>query len=291
MTVLRLTRPLVVFDTETTGEHPDADRIIQVGIVKLYPDGRTNEWETLVNPGVPIPPEITEVHGIDDDDVRGAPSFSDIAGLLYKGFHECDVCGYNVDFDLRFMKAEFRRARTQAPVWLSAIDPGRIFHLLQSRRLTDAVSEYVGKEEAESFEELAHDALEDTRMTLRVLEAQLQREEWLPREPEALAAWTREKNLRGNRYDEAGKLAWRHGRLVINFGQKELLVPVEEASRGYLEWMLRGDFSDEVKAVLRDVLAGRPAPLRAPRAAQGAAPAQIPGAPPPGEPGTPGRAQ
>lgn len=267
MTLLQLTRPLVVLDTETTGEHPDKDRIVQIAVIKLYPDGQVNEWETLINPQIAIPPEITEVHGISDEDVRHAPFFIDIAKVLSLGIEGCDVCGYSVDFDLRFLKREFERARMVVPVWGHVLDPKRIFHLLYARNLTAAVEEFIGKQEALEFQTVAHDALEDTRMALRVLEAQLAREDWLPRTPEGLAAWTKERDLRSNRFDPAGKLAWRHGELVINFGNKELLTPVHRAERGYLKWMLNGDFSDEVKAVVRDALAGLPMPRRAPPAA------------------------
>jgi DNA polymerase-3 subunit epsilon len=86
--LLEFERPIVAFDVETTGTSFERDRIVQVGLIKMYPGGEMNEWETLINPGIPIPSEATEVHGIDDEAVREAPTFRDKAAIIIQGFRD-----------------------------------------------------------------------------------------------------------------------------------------------------------------------------------------------------------
>jgi DNA polymerase-3 subunit epsilon len=108
--ILPLDRPLVVFDTETTGTNPRSDRIVEIACVKVHPDGRRETWHKRVNPGIPIPSSSTAIHGIGDADVTGQPRFADIAGEL-GAFLGCDLGGYNITgFDLPVLRTEFLRA-------------------------------------------------------------------------------------------------------------------------------------------------------------------------------------
>lgn len=256
--MLNLERPLVSIDLETTGEHPEKDRIVQLGLVKLYPGGRETEYMTLVNPGMSIAPEISEIHGITDEDVKDAPFFDStyVAGYLQVGLVGCDVLGYNLKrFDLRIIKEEFRRCRKICPEWMEVIDAGRIFHIKDPRTLIAAAKKYLNRD----VEEEAHDALFDARLTKDVLLGQLEFYPELPRSVPELARFCDEGRPGGNSLDPEGKFAWRHNRCIVNFGNKHLLVPLEEVAQrdpGYLKWMLNGDFSDQVKAICTLALKG-----------------------------------
>ena len=124
-TVLPLDRPLVVFDTETTGTNPRSDRIVEIACVKIHPDGRRETWIRRINPGMPIPAGSTAIHGIRDADVEGLPRFADVAAELAAFLEGCDLGGYNITgFDLPALRTEFLRA-------------GIVFEIAQ-RRLVDA---------------------------------------------------------------------------------------------------------------------------------------------------------
>src|SRR5688572_14574942 len=251
---MKLVRPLVVLDTETTGEHPGFDRIVEIGLVKVYPDGRETSWQTLVNPGIRIPPEVTEIHGITDEMVRDAPSFAskEVGGILHAGLNDCTIAGFHVNFDLRFVKAEYARVNALAPEWRAVIDAARIAQIMEPRTLTAAVKRYLGEE----FEG-AHRADVDAKATLRVLRAQLAEYQELPAEIDGLAKLL--QTPRSNHIDPEGKFAWRFGVAIVNFGNKHLgktLEVVARTDRGYLEWMLRNDFSQQAHEIVANALKG-----------------------------------
>ena len=108
---LKLDRPLAFFDIESTGVVPQRDRIVEIAVVKLYPDGRQQTTVRRLNPGIPIPAGATAIHGISDADVADAPSFADIAEKLFNYLSDCDLAGYNISgFDVPILEAEFKRA-------------------------------------------------------------------------------------------------------------------------------------------------------------------------------------
>jgi len=251
---LHLTRPLVVFDLETTGIDVEKDRIVQIGLIRVEPDGERTAWESLVNPEQPIPPESTAIHGISDDDVRDAPTFSQLRGEVERRLEGADLAGYNsVRFDQPLLEQELARAGSQLDLkGVRHLDAMRIFHTMERRDLSAAYRFYCDKELVG-----AHGALPDATATLEVLDAQIARYDEVPGDVDELhrfcnpdeGKWV--DRTRKFRFDDQGEAVFNFGKLT---GQP--LKAVAQADRGYLEWMLNKDFSEEVKGILRDALAG-----------------------------------
>ena len=167
---LKLDRPLVVFDIESTGVNARQDRIIELAAIRVDPDGTETEKCWLLNPGVPIPPETTQIHGITDDIVKDCPKFADAVDEIEAFFRGCDLSGFNADrFDIPCLEEEFARAgRNFGAGDRRHVDVQRIYHRMEPRDLTAAVRFYCGRDHAG-----AHGAEADTRATLDVLKAQL----------------------------------------------------------------------------------------------------------------------
>jgi len=253
---LRLERPLVVFDLETTGTDTEKDRIVQIGMIRVEPDSGRRSWKQLVNPEQPIPPEATAIHGIRDEHVRDQPTFAQLRPDIEQWLADADLAGYNsVRFDLPLLQAELQRTGSGFDfAGVRHLDAMAIFHAMERRDLTAAYRFYCGGEL-----EGAHDALADVTATLEVLDAQLGRYDDLPADMDALHRFCNPDE--GRYVDRSRKFAWNDkGEAVFTFGKlagRSLAeVVADRDSRGYLEWMLGRDFSDEVKAILRDALAG-----------------------------------
>ncbi|MCX7819650.1 MAG: 3'-5' exonuclease [Kiritimatiellae bacterium] len=262
---LRLERALVVFDIEATGTDPGSDRIIDLAVIRLEPDGSRSAREFRFHPGIPIPPAATAVHGIRDEDVRNCPPFEQRAEEVERWFRDADLAGFNIArFDVPLLRAEFRRANRQFSLeGRRLVDAQRIFHMKEPRTLSAAARFYVGVEHVG-----AHGALADAEMTLRVLERQIERYEDLPREVPALSEWCFPTNT--DAADLEGKLRWTpEGELVLTFGRfkgrtlRELANDSSGPGRDYLKWMLRQEFAPDVRAWVQDALEGR-APRRTP---------------------------
>jgi len=256
---LLLERPLVCFDLETTGTDFGRDRIVEIGIVRLEPDGSRREWAQRVNPGMSIPPGATAVHGITDADVAGEPPLEQLAPRILELLAGADIAGFNsTGFDLPFLAADLDRVGF--PLLLDGarhVDAMRIFHLKEPRDLSAAVRFYCAREL-----EGAHSALADARATLDVLEAQVQRYADLPRDLGGLHAFCRQG--RRDVVDLEGKLAWNAaGEAVFTFGKyrgKSLQqVGVEDPS--YFRFLQREDlvrpFSPELRRIARAAAEGR----------------------------------
>ena len=166
---IRLERPLVVLDLETTGKRVQADRIVEISTLKLLPDGTNKIHTRRLNPGIPIHPEATAVHGITDDDVADEKSFGQIARSLASYLDGCDLCGYNLwSFDLKMLVAEFKRAGVPfSTEGRHILDPMRIFHKREPRDLTAALKFYCSMEH-----DGAHGAEADVLAALLVLDGQ-----------------------------------------------------------------------------------------------------------------------
>jgi DNA polymerase-3 subunit epsilon len=138
---LTLERPLAIFDLETTGTDPEVDRIVEISVLRIAPEGKGEQRTRRINPGMPIPAAATAVHGITDADVAREPRFEQVAGGLLAFLDGCDLCGFNVKrFDLRMLYREFTRAGLRLPLEDRAIvDPLEIFHAYERRDLTAAV--------------------------------------------------------------------------------------------------------------------------------------------------------
>lgn len=249
---LRLDRPLAVFDIESTGTNPRTDRIIELAIVLVFPNGRRETHTWLFNPGVPIPIESTAVHGITDEMVADRPPFAERARDVLRLLDGCDLGGYNhTRFDIPILQEEFNRAGLFFDVDGHRIfDAQRIFHKREPRDLTAAVKFYCDGEELVG----AHGAEADAKATLRVLEGQFRKYPDLPRDPDALDRLLNERDPFN--VDRAGRLRWLDGEVTINFGKKkgEKVRDLVAHDRNFLKWILKADFPLDTREIIRGIL-------------------------------------
>lgn len=251
---LKLTRPLVFFDLETTGTNINSDRIVEISVIKLMPDGMRYEKTRRLNPEMHIPEEATAVHHITDEDVANEPTFRQIAASLKQLIDNCDIAGFNSNrFDVPLLDREFERAGIDIDLTRARfIDVQTIYHKKEPRTLVAAYRYYCDKEL-----EGAHGALADTRATMEVLLAQLERYEDVPCEVGALSKYAQaNKNV-----DLMGRLIYDdQNREVINFGKYKgrLAEDVLSTDPGYYSWIMQGDFPRTTKnAFTRIKLRGR----------------------------------
>jgi DNA polymerase-3 subunit epsilon len=258
---LVLERPLVFFDLESTGVDPRNDRIVEISLLRMFPpspDGSIPEpiVRTMrVHPTIPIPPGATQIHGITDADVANAPTFEQVSSAVFELFDGCDFAGFGLRrYDLPLLSAEFKRAGLRFE-WQSrhVIDAKDIFHFKEPRTLIAAYALYCGGELKS-----AHSAEADMLASRDVLFAQLQRYEDLPTDVAELAK-VGAPQADPDAFDGEGKLKWIEGEVVINFGKAKgkSLRELASGDRGILEWILKKDFSDEVRTCVRNALAGR----------------------------------
>ncbi len=240
---LKLDRPVMFFDLETTGTDALHDRIVEISMIKVMPDGTDIQRTVRVNPGMPIPAEATAVHHITDADVADKPLFSQLAEGLAQSFRGCDLAGFNSNrFDIPLLAEEFARAGIDFDFnECRFIDVQTIFHKKEQRTLSAAYKFYCGKNLDD-----AHSANADTRATYEVLMAQLDRYDDLPNDMEKLAEYSSQnKNV-----DLMGRLVYddRH-REVINFGKYkgQLAVDVLRRDPSYFSWIQQGDFASSTK--------------------------------------------
>lgn len=252
--LLHLTRPLVVFDLETTGVNPRVDRIIEFGGVRIAPDGCRETFDVRINPGCPIPPEASAVHGITDADLADAPPFPAVAARIRAFLEGADFGGFNIlRFDLPLLLREF--ADAGMPFDASAVkivDAQRVYHMREPRDLSAALRFYCGEAHPD-----AHSAAADAAVTWQIIEGQCARYEDLPRTVAELDALCNPKDPEA--LDPDGKLRWRDDEVVLSFGQKSgtSLRELVANESSYLRWMLKKDFSDEAKTIVRNALDGR----------------------------------
>lgn len=271
---LNLQKPLVVFDLETTGLDLVKDRIIQLSYIKVYPDGKEERGDELINPERPIPQLVTELTGISDDDVKDKPTFKELAQTIADKFTGCDFAGFNSNhFDVPLLAEEFLRAGIDFDFSkCRLIDACNIFRKMERRNLAAAYKFYCGRKMEEDFE--AHRADQDTEATYRVLMGQLDKyapganedeEKVLENDMDKLAEFSKTNN----NIDFAGRIVWgelkdRNGKTILdkdgnpqmvevfNFGKHKGL-PVADVLRmdpGYYSWILAGDFTYNTKQVL-----------------------------------------
>lgn len=251
-----LTRPLIVFDLETTGVNPKVDRIMELGLVVIEPTNDIREWSSLINPGIPIPREASlatrtpeRPDGITNELVQDAPRFQDVASNLAKGFSNADLAGFNIrGFDIPLLDTEFRRCGLSVPVVLArVIDAYVIYQRYRPRNLADTMDYYLKTKHIG-----AHSALADARAALNIIAAQL-KEHKLPNSPEEL-----HEMFFGDHDGElaGGKFAWEKDELVLKFG-KHLGTPLQRVPKPYLQWVLKSDFPQEVKKIVSDALNGK----------------------------------
>ncbi len=246
---LKLRRPIVFLDLETTGVDPAKDRIVEVSLVKVQPDGSEEVKTRRINPGMPIPPESTQVHGITDDDVKDEPRFEQIAKSLAAYIEGCDLAGYNSNkFDIPVLAEEFLRAGVDVDLKKRKfVDVQTIFHKMEQRTLVAAYRFYCDREL-----EGAHSAEADTLATYEVLKAQLDRYPDLENDVEFLARFTEQNRCA----DYAGRILYDKDDVeVFGFGKYKGR-PVAEVFReepGYYSWMMNGDFPLYTKKVITEI--------------------------------------
>lgn len=233
---LQLQRPLAVFDLETTGVKIGIDKIIQIAIVKINPDGSRESYSELIDPEMPIPAESMAIHGITDADVQGLPNFSARSIEIIELLEGCDLSGFNcARFDIPFLREElFAVGKTLDINDVKVVDVQRIFHKMEPRNLSAALKFYTGKEH-----NTAHDALGDVEATIDVLMGQLDKYEELPKDTETLSDFC--DTAKHMRPDPSGKLTYDDmGRICCGFG-KHAGKPIKELAlydQGYLNWMI-----------------------------------------------------
>ena len=246
---LNLKRPLVFFDLETTGVDTAKDRIVEISMVKVMPDGEEIVRTRLINPQMHIPEDATAVHGITDEDVRDQPTFAQIAKSLSQFIEGCDFGGFNSNrFDLPMLVEEFLRAGVDVDFKnRKFIDVQNIFHKMEQRTLVAAYKFYCNKDLTD-----AHSAEADTRATYEVLKAQLDRYSELQNDVAALA----EFSSRGETVDYAGRIVYNDkGEEVFNFGKYKGVKVSEVFQRepSYYDWMMNGDFPLYTKKVITEI--------------------------------------
>ena len=251
---LQLERPLVVFDIESTGVMPQRDRIVEIAVLKIFPDGHTQNTVRRLNPEMPIPPGATAIHGISDADVADGPTFLLIAEKLFRYIEDCDLAGYNITgFDIPMLEAEFKRAGFTFKVDdRKVIDAYNIFCKLYPRTLTAAYQFFCGKEL-----EGAHGAAADTAATFEVLLGQLEKHPELPRTVAELADFS---DLAGpDAVDRTRRFKWSDNEVIVNFGKNagRTLRDIASNDPGFLRWIVRSDFTDEVKEIANNALLGK----------------------------------
>ena len=251
---LVLERPLVFFDIESTGTNPYRDRIVEIAVIKVMPDGTREDVVRRINPTIPIPEGASAVHGIYDADVAEAPTFDVIAHNLFNYLDNCDLAGYNiVKFDVPMLQEEFKRCGLVLDMKeRKLIDVFNIFCRLYPRTLSAAYEFFCGG----NLED-AHSALADTDATVSVLLGQLAKHPELPREMAGLAEFSAARDV--DFVDSEGRLKFSGSEVVVNFGKNSgrRLRDLAVEDPGFLRWMLRSDFSDEVKNIIRDALSGK----------------------------------
>ena len=271
---LKLQRPLVIFDLETTGLDLVKDRVIQISYIKVFPDGREERGNHLINPEKMIPQLVEDLTGIKNEDVKDKPTFKQMAQQLYQIFSGSDIAGYNSNhFDVPLLAEEFLRAGVDFDFSkCRLIDVQTIYHKMERRNLAAAYKFYCGRKMEDDF--TAHRADEDTEATYRVLQGQLDMytaenqedpERVLQNDMQYLADFSKSNN----NVDFAGRIIWgeltdrtgkpvldKEGKPVItevfNFGKYkgQAVAQVLRFDPGYYSWILAGDFTYNTKQVL-----------------------------------------
>lgn len=244
---LNLKNPLIFFDLETTGTDPVKDRIVEISMLKVMPDGKEIEKTRLVNPTVPIPKGASDIHGIKDEDVENEPTFKQIAKSVADFMEGCDIAGYNSSrFDVPMLAEELLRAGVDFDFSKrKMVDVQIIFHKKEQRTLEAALKFYCDK----TLDD-AHSAKADTRATYEVLKGQLDKYPDLPNDIDALS---KEYSSHGTNVDLAGRIVLNEdGVAVFNFGKHKgkPVVEILKNEPSFYSWMMDADFPLNTKQIL-----------------------------------------
>ncbi len=260
---LNLTRPLAFFDIESTGTNVVKDRIVEISIYKVMPDGSTENFTKLINPEIPIPPEITAIHGIKNEDVVDKPTFAQLAPSLDQFLQNCDLAGYNSNkFDVPMLIEEFLRCNINFDIKKRRlVDVQNIFHKMEPRTLKAAYKFYCGKELVD-----AHEAEADTRATYEILLAQLdhyKETRYVDKDGEVSVPIVNDMDAlhdfsyNHSNADLVGHIGYnRNGKEIFNFGKNKGRV-VEEVFKKepqYYDWMMKADFPLSTKNLIQSIM-------------------------------------
>ncbi len=243
---LKLHRPICFFDLETTGVDVARDRIVEIAILKVFPNGNKESKTWLVNPGRPIPPQSSAIHGITDEKVANEPKFEELAPIVYNMIKDSDLAGFNSDrFDIPLLAEELLRAGVDFEMGNRvSVDVQTIFHKKEERTLSAAYRFYCN----ETLEN-AHSAAADTDATYEILKAQLDRYKDLENDMKTLSEFTTRKKS----VDFAGFIALNEeGKEIFTFGKHKgaLVDEVLDKEPGYFGWIQNADFPLYTKKVL-----------------------------------------
>lgn len=245
---LQLKKPIAFIDLETTGINLGLDRIVEIAIVKILPDGTKNTKRKLINPEMPIPKQASDIHGITDEMVKDAPNFKKAAGELKQVLDNCDLAGYNSNrFDIPLLMEEFLRAGVDFDMKnRRLLDVQKIFHLMEQRTLSAAYKFYCDKTLTD-----AHSAEADAIATYEILTAQLEKYPVLGNTVDTVLKAIGEDVI----VDYARRFAMENGVEVFNFGKHKgrPVADVLKAEPQYYDWMMKGDFPQHTKQKLTEI--------------------------------------
>lgn len=246
---MHLTRPLVFFDLETTGTNIASDRIVQIGAVKIFPDGKQEEKNVLLNPTIPIPKEVSSIHGITDEMVKDKPTFRQIAKNFAIWLEGSDLAGFNSDnFDIPLLVEEFLRVGIDFPYKdTHFVDMLKIERIVNSHRLGDTYERYTGE-----VLENAHDAMADVKATIAIFEKQMEYHEEFQASIQEIAELCSGEN---KKVDFAGKMFEKNGLVYWNFGKEYGKLVSETVD--YARWVLKGDFAQDTKKHIQRIIDGK----------------------------------
>ena len=246
---LKLKRPIIFFDLETTGVDISNDRVVEVSMIKITPSGEEVVKTRKINPQMPIPSEATAIHGISDEDVKDEPTFAQIARSLEQFIEGCDFAGFNSNrFDVPLLVEEFLRAGVDIDIKRRRfVDVQNIFHKLEQRTLVAAYKFYCQKDLTD-----AHSAEADTRATYEVLKAQVDKYSELENDIDFLSDFS----TRSSTVDFAGFIIYNeHEKEVFSFGKYkgQAVENVFATDQGYYSWMMNGSFPLYTKKVISEI--------------------------------------
>lgn len=258
---LNLKVPICFFDLETTGTNITQDRIIEIAVIKLLPNGETQKKTNRINPTVPIPAESSVFHGIYDEDVKDKPTFKEVAKDYARFFEGADLSGFNIiKFDVPMLVEEFLRVGVEFDYERKKIiDAQKIYHMMEKRNLSAAYKFYCGSELINS-----HSAEADTEATMNVLIAQIERYEGQAATDGAGLELGKIKNdmealhklTTSNMIDLAGRMIKsENGEPLINFGKhkNKAVLQVLKDEPSYYDWVMKGDFPLDTKRKLTEI--------------------------------------
>ena len=247
--MLQLIRPIAFIDLETTGVNLSTDRIVEIAIIKLLPDGTKETKQKYINPEMPIPAETTAIHGITDDMIKDAPTFKQIGNEIKQFLENCDLGGYNSNrFDIPMLMEEFLRADLDVDLTdRKMVDVQHIFYQMEPRTLTAAYKFFCEKEL-----DNAHSAAADIEATIQVLQAQLKRYPKLGTDINSVLSVIGEEKI----VDYARRFVYNdQNEAVFNFGKfkGKPVVDVLKKEPQYYDWMMKGDFPKHTKKKLTEL--------------------------------------